>query len=114
MRILLDECMPRRLKRELPGHDVRTVPEAGWAGRTNGDLLRLAAEHFDVFLTVDRGLPHQQPVERFDIAIVVLVARGNGLVALRPPMPAVRARLGSLRPGGVAYISGLPEAEAER
>jgi predicted nuclease of predicted toxin-antitoxin system len=41
MRILLDECLPRRLRRELPGHDVRTVPEMGWSGKKNGALLSL-------------------------------------------------------------------------
>ena len=56
MRVLLDECLPRALRRELPGHEVKTVGEAGWAGVTNGELLKLAAGHFDVLLTVDRSL----------------------------------------------------------
>ena len=62
MRVLLDECLPRRLKRELVGHDARTVPEMGWASRRNGELLALAAAEFDVFLTVDRNLSYQQDV----------------------------------------------------
>ena len=53
MRVLLDECLPRRLKRELVGHDASPVPEMGWASKSNGDLLALAAAEFDVFLTVD-------------------------------------------------------------
>jgi predicted nuclease of predicted toxin-antitoxin system len=52
MRVLVDECVPRRLKRHLPGHEVRTVPEVGWAGKKNGELLRLAAREFDAFVTV--------------------------------------------------------------
>ena len=48
MCVLLDECLPRRLKRELLGHDARTAPEMGWASKTNGDLLALAAADFDV------------------------------------------------------------------
>ncbi len=75
MRVLLDECLPRRLKRELVGHDARTVPEMGWASKRNGELLALAAAEFDVFLTVDRNLSYQQDVSAFDIAVVVLVAR---------------------------------------
>lgn len=55
MRILLDECLPKRLKRDLIGHDARTVPEMGWASCQNGDLLGLAQHEFDVFLTVDRN-----------------------------------------------------------
>src|SRR5205823_9637384 len=60
MRVLLDECVPRGLRTELPGHEVKTVAEAGWAGVKNGALLQLAANHFDVLLTVDRNLEYQQ------------------------------------------------------
>jgi predicted nuclease of predicted toxin-antitoxin system len=60
MRVLLDECVPRALRDELPGHEVRTVAEYGWAGVKNGELLRLAANSFDVLLTVDRNLEYQQ------------------------------------------------------
>ena len=59
MRVLLDECLPRRLKRDLAGHEVTTVPEAGWAGTKNGELLRLAAARFDAFVTIDQGLAFQ-------------------------------------------------------
>lgn len=59
MRVLLDECLPRRLKAELPDHDVRTVQEEGWAGLKNGALLRVAAGRFDVLLTVDRRIAFQ-------------------------------------------------------
>ena len=45
MRVFLDECLPRKLKRQLPGHDVQNVPEAGWAALENGELLRLAQGH---------------------------------------------------------------------
>ena len=68
MRVLLDECLPRRLKRELVGHDVRTAPEMGWASKTNGELLALASAEFDVFLTSDRNLSRQQNLSAFDIA----------------------------------------------
>ncbi len=60
MRVLLDECLPRKLKREVQGHDVTTVPEMGWAGKKNGDLLRLAAPHFEAFVTMDQGIRFQQ------------------------------------------------------
>jgi hypothetical protein len=61
MRILLDECLPRDLARQLPGHKVKTVPQSGWASVSNGKLLRLIADSgkFDVFLTVDKNLPQQ-------------------------------------------------------
>jgi predicted nuclease of predicted toxin-antitoxin system len=60
MRVLLDECLPRRLKSELPGHELKTVPDVGWAGTKNGDLLRLASTAFDIFLTVDVSVEFQQ------------------------------------------------------
>ncbi|MBZ0306863.1 MAG: hypothetical protein K8I82_12410 [Anaerolineae bacterium] len=47
MKILIDKCLPRKLKRELSDHEVKTVPEAGWAGTQNGALLRLMAGVFD-------------------------------------------------------------------
>lgn len=56
MRVLLDECVPRQLRRELPGHDVRTVQEMGWTGTENGALLHLANGRFDVLLTVDQRI----------------------------------------------------------
>ena len=87
MRILLDECLPRRLKRELVGHDAKTVPEMGWASKRNGELLALAAGQFDVFLTADRNLSYQQDISSLDIAIVVLVAGSNRFEALRSLTP---------------------------
>lgn len=57
MRVLLDECLPRRLKTVRSGHDVQTVPEAGWGGKENGDLLRLAAATFEALVTIDQNLP---------------------------------------------------------
>ncbi len=57
VRILLDECVPRRLRHALPGHDVATVTGEGWAGRRNGDLLQLMlTAGFRVFVTADRNL----------------------------------------------------------
>lgn len=54
MKVLLDECVPRKFKDSLTGHECRTVPEAGWAGKKNGELLSLAEQaDFEVFLTVD-------------------------------------------------------------
>lgn len=58
MRILLDECLPRQLKSDLIGHDVATVPEMGWRGLKNGELIRRAENSFDVFVTIDQGLQY--------------------------------------------------------
>lgn len=60
MRVLLDECIDRRLARDFVGYEVRTVPQMGWAGTLDGDLLLLVASEFDVFITVDRNLSYEQ------------------------------------------------------
>ena len=104
MRVLLDECLPRRLSRELPGHEVLTVSEAGWAAVSNGTLLRRAAESFDVFVTVDRNLTFQQNLSDLRIAVVVLVAVSNEFGALKPLMPVVLRLLPSLRRGQVVRL----------
>ena len=72
MRVLLDECLPKKLKREVEADKVKTVPEVGWASKKNGELLQLAEQDFDVLLTNDQNLEHQQTLKKFDLAIVVL------------------------------------------
>jgi predicted nuclease of predicted toxin-antitoxin system len=106
VRILLDECLPRRLKRDLPGHEVRTVPELGWASKQNGDLLALAEGQFDVFLTVDRNLSFQQDVGKFKIAVVVMVAKSNRHADLVHLIPTLLATLGAAAPGHVTKVTG--------
>ena len=99
MRVLLDECLPRPLKDTLPGHEVRTVPEMGWAGKSNGDLLRLAAPQFDAFLTVDRGIEYQQNLEGAPIAVITMAAPSNDIDALRPLIPDVLRAMTSIKRG---------------
>jgi predicted nuclease of predicted toxin-antitoxin system len=104
MRILIDECLPKRLKLELPDHFVQTVPEAGWAGKQNGELLRLAENEFDVLLTNDQNMEHQQNLKQFDLAFIVLVAPTNDIDDLRPLMLAVNEALTSITAGDLKYI----------
>jgi hypothetical protein len=104
MRLLLDECVPRRFRRELPGHQVRTVPEAGWAGLKNGALLRAANDSIDVLITVDQGVEHQQNLTGYTISVVVLVAPSNDLADLQPLVPALLLALATLRPGSMTRV----------
>ncbi len=90
MHILIDECLPKKLKQELRGHTVFTVQEKGWSGIENGDLLHIAEKEFDVWLTADRNIEYQQNLIHFDIAVVVLVAYRNRLDALLPLIPQLR------------------------
>ena len=106
MRVLLDECVPRALRKELHGHDVKTVAEAGWAGVKNGALLQLAATAFDVVLTVDRNLEYLQNLAGAELAVIVVVASSNDIEVLRPLMPAVLERLSTAPPRGITYVPG--------
>ncbi len=106
MRILLDECVPRRLRAELPGHDVHTVVEMGWSGKKNGELLQLmAAKGFEVFLTVDQSIRHQQNLQAAGVAVIVLRGTSNRLADLVPLMPSALTALGSIKPGDVVEIT---------
>ena len=89
MKILLDECIDRKLAREFSGYEVKTLPQMGWAGIKNGKLLALAEAEFDVFITVDRNLSFQQNLPQFNIAVIVLQAPSNPLADLKPLAPQV-------------------------
>ena len=106
MKILLDECIDRRLAKEIGGHEVVTVPQAGWAGIQNGELLRLAQAQFDVFVTVDRNLSFQQHLPQFSIAVIVLHAPTNRLIDLRPLIPQLQQVVLSAPKGQVSRVGG--------
>jgi len=104
VKILLDECVDERLADEFVGHDVHTVRQMGWKGKQNGELLALAEEHFEAFVTTDRNLSFQQNLTRFRIAVVVLTAPSNRLSDLRPIVPAVLKLLPFVKKGEVREI----------
>ena len=105
MKILLDECLDRRLARDIAGHEVKTVPQMGWATIKNGELLTLAEKEFDVFVTVDRNLSFQQHLPRYNIAVVVLRARSNRLQDLRPLVSKLLAVLPMAKHGEALWVS---------
>ena len=105
MRILLDECLDRRLAKELEGHEVLTVPQVGWAGIKNGELLSRAQSQFDAFVTVDRNLAFQQNVPQFTIAVIVLESMTNRLKDLRPLLPKLQQLLLNMRKGEISRVS---------
>jgi predicted nuclease of predicted toxin-antitoxin system len=106
MRVLLDECVPKRLKRELPGHETRTVQDLGWAGIKNGALLKVANGQVDVLLTVDQGIEYQQNLSGLSISVVVMMAPSNDVDDLRPLLPGVEQALATLRPGEIMRVGG--------
>lgn len=105
MRILLDECIDRRFAREIEEHEVFTVPQMGWAGIKNGELLSRAQAQFDTFITVDRNLAFQLNVPQFTIAVIVLQAPTNRLKDLRPLLPILLQTLPTASKGRVSRIS---------
>jgi len=108
MRILLDECIPRPLKRELADYDIRTVVEMGWSGEKNGELLQLMSqEGFTVLLTTNRSLRYQQNLQQAGVAVVVLVAPSNRLPGLLPLIPSACSELNTISPSEVVEVRGL-------
>ena len=108
--MLLDECVDRRLAEDIREHDVVTVPDAGWAALTNGELLARAQGEFDAFVTVDRNLPFQQDLARFSIAVIVLRAASIRVGDLRSLVPQLLAALPAARRGGVTWIDAEQRA----
>jgi len=106
MRVLLDNCIPRRLAALLHGVDVTPSVDIGWAGLTDRDLLDAMVGRYDVLVTVDRGISHQQRLRDRPIAIALLRARTNRLADLAPLVPALRSALGQIRLGTVHEIGG--------
>ncbi|HTJ79728.1 MAG TPA: DUF5615 family PIN-like protein [Rariglobus sp.] len=105
MRVILDECLPRRLGLELSGHLVSTVSLAGWAGISNGKLLARIAGNYDAFITIDKNLPAQQNTAALPFCVIVLRARSNQLPDLRPLVRQILAALDVLQPGQVLTIA---------
>lgn len=105
MKILLDECIDRKLAREFFDYEVKTVPQMGWAGVKNGQLLALAEAEFEVFITVDRNLSFQQNLSEFDIAVIVLEAPSNRLEDLKPLAREVIAILATAVKGQATVVS---------
>lgn len=105
MKILLDECVPQRLRNHLPGHECQSARYAGFAGLENGDLLRAAeAAKFDVLLTVDRGFEYEQNLSRRQITILILSTKSIRLEDLLPHVPNALVTIQSIQPGQVVRV----------
>jgi len=105
MGVLLDECVPRALRNDLPGHEVKTVAELGWAGVKNGELLRRAAAEFDLLITVDRNLEYQQSFEGLSLAVIVVHASSNDITILRRPRLVERTMCSGNHPGPMKVLT---------
>ena len=104
MKVFLDECIDWRLSRDIDGHDVKTARQMGWTTIKNGELLALAAEHFDVFVTVDRNLAFQQNIIGLQLAVIVLRAKSNRLNDLKPLVAGLLMAFGAAKPGRITFV----------
>lgn len=104
MRVLLDECVDRRFARLISGFNVTTVPQRGWAGVKNGQLLALAEGEFDVFVTIDAKLSSQQRLEGRHLAVVIMRPRSSALRDLKAFATPLSTLLGSLPSGAVVVL----------
>lgn len=102
MKVLLDECTPRVVKKRLPAHDISTVQEMGWAGIKNGELLTLAEPQFEVFITTDKNLRYQQNLSQRKLAFVLLPS--NQVPVVEAVIPALEAALVIIKVGDFVEI----------
>jgi hypothetical protein len=107
LRVLVDESLPVGLAKELPDFEVSTVRAQRWLGLKNGVLLRAAVDGgFDVLLTADRALRHQQNLSRIGIAVVLIVRVRNRMTELRPLLPRIKTALRQVRSGELIEVTG--------
>lgn len=104
MKIILDECLPRRLVRDLPDHTVTTVPRQGWAGITNGALLDRVTPEFDIFITMDSNIVHQQNLAGLHVCLIVLHGPNSRYETLQPLLPEIHRAIAQAKPGSVIHL----------
>ncbi len=92
MKIIIDECVPSIVKHGLPGRDIATVQEMGWAGIKNGELLRhIVAAKFEIFITSDKNLRHQQNLLVIDLSVILLPS--NQVPVIKALLPHIDSAL---------------------
>ena len=106
MRLLLDECVPRKLKFMFiaGGHQCETVRDAGFGSKTNGELLTVAESRFEVLITIDKSIRHQQNLAGRNIAVLILRAPSNDISDIGPLLPEALAALQVIKPGQFAEV----------
>lgn len=106
MKLLLDENLPKRLKGDLSDHSVFTVWEMGWSGKKNGELLTLMIENgFNVLLTFDKNLQHQQNFSKYKLPVLLLVATDNTYATLKNLGTVIHEKLSAPLPAGITRVS---------
>ena len=104
VRVLLDNCVPRRLGGYIKGHEVESAIKLGWADLDDGRLLDAMTGKFDVLVTVDKSIPFQQRLDHRPVAVFLLRAKSNTLVNLAQLVPRMLEALSDVKPGEVLEI----------
>ena len=104
MRVLLDENLPVGLASALEPLDVATVSGLGWTGIKNGELLRRAAGKFDILVTMDRNLRHQQQLANQPFGVILVRAASNRMSDLVPLVPAILSAIAETGPGELRRV----------
>ena len=105
-RVLLDENIDRKLKRSFDlSYEVVTVPERGWSGKKNGELLRAAELEFDVLITLDRNLQHQQNLPKYALAVVLILSKSSRRADIEPAMAEVNRTVAEAKAGTLVAIT---------
>lgn len=106
LQVLLDENVDRLLTSHFHSDfEVTTVPEQGWAGLSDGDVLQRAEARFDVLVTMDQSLPYQQNLAAFELAVVVLKAASNAFPKVVQLMPKVNEEIRRVQAGEATVVA---------
>ena len=109
MRILLDECVNPRVREAFQGHEVRTAVQMGWGGITNGKLLALAQEEFDVLVTLDQNIEYQLNMRSVGLGLLVVKVPDNKIKFYEPIFSEMLQAAEKLSAGQVLHVkSPLP------
>jgi predicted nuclease of predicted toxin-antitoxin system len=105
VKVLLDECLPLDFRHSLAGHDVHTAERAGLKGAKNGELLRRAElAGYDILLTVDQGIVHQQNFAGRRLSVVSIRSRTNRLEDLLPLVGAILKAIETIGAGQASFV----------
>jgi len=106
MKFLLDENLPKRLKKDFPEHEIYTVSEKKWQGKKNGELIGLMIrENFDALFTFDKNLEYQQNFSKYKIAVFILHAPDNTYLSMRNLVPLIKKHIkGGISKGATAIV----------
>lgn len=103
-KVLFDENVPQKLRRDLPEFFIRTAQEQGWSSFKNGQLLARAVREFEVLVTIDQRMRYQQNLQSLSLGIVVIDTRDTRFESIRAHVEELREAIASVRPGEVILV----------